>query len=147
MLLVKTIVKPSVIAGLGLFAEEDIRQGEMIWRYDPDTSLILTQGQFDILRKSCNHVENLLHYLTYGWFIEKLDGVAVCLDNARFFNHSPQSNSGQFLFSDDAWKYSYALRDISKGEELTEDYRSYDSSAWYEDLHKSYNIFSIANIA
>lgn len=134
MLLVKTIVKPSAIEGMGLFADEDVQQGKVIWQYTPDTCALFTQKQLETLMESVQHEQIIQYYLTYGWFINHLGGLTVCLDNARFFNHSTEPNSGQMKKSDEAWQYSHALRDIKKGEELTENYKTYDSAPWLNDL-------------
>lgn len=146
MLLIKTLVKTSPIAGLGLFADEDIKQGEIIWRYDPQTCALFTKEQVDTLLTSAQNAESIRYYLTYGWYVSQLGGIVVCLDNGRFVNHSPESNLGQINAIDDGWRYSFALRDIEKGEELTENYSTYDSSEWFNDLHHNYNIFNTNNI-
>lgn len=146
MLLIKTTVKPSTIAGLGLFADEDIKQGEIIWRYDPQTCMVFTQQQLSTLVNSAQYIESIKYYLTYGWYVSQLGGVVVCLDNGRFVNHSSAPNLGQITPSDESWRFSFALRDIEKGEELTENYASYDSTDWFNDLHHNHDIFSTVSI-
>ena len=39
MLLVKTVVKNSEIAGLDLFADQDLAEGEKIWAFTPGFDL------------------------------------------------------------------------------------------------------------
>lgn len=40
MLLVKTALKLSAIAGYGLFADEDIAEGTLIWQYTSETCIL-----------------------------------------------------------------------------------------------------------
>lgn len=35
MLLVKTVIKKSSIHGLGLFANQKIKSGQIVWKYNP----------------------------------------------------------------------------------------------------------------
>ncbi|QLH35057.1 MAG: SET domain-containing protein [Parachlamydiaceae bacterium] len=143
MLLVKTVVKPSSIAGVGLFADEDIKEGSSVWKYTPDSCSLFTKDQIDTLIHSFHKTEKeLMQYLlTYTYFQAKLNGLILCLDNGRFVNHSENPNLKGPANMENSWQYSVACRDIKKGEELTEDYRTYDSSAWLDDLCKRYNIF------
>ena len=46
----------------------------------------------------------------------------LCSDDARFFNHSDEPNTGSISNDTDV-----ALRDIQQGEELTCDYRTFDA--------------------
>ncbi|CUI17761.1 SET domain protein [Candidatus Protochlamydia naegleriophila] len=144
MLLVRTVVKPSTIAGMGIFADEDIKKGQAIWRYSPDTCQLITQKQFHAFVNSFHKTEQLIiqYYLTYGYYVAAADGVLILLDNARFFNHSNEPNSGGCPEASGSLgdQCSVALRDIKKGEELTESYQTYDSSVWLESLCQRYGI-------
>lgn len=40
MIVIKASVRPSSVEGLGLFADEKIREGQTIWRFDPIIDLI-----------------------------------------------------------------------------------------------------------
>ena len=142
MLLRETIVKKSPIAGLGLFAAEDISRGQIIWKYDPLTSFVLKQDQLNVLKNSFQHQDSLLHYLTYGYHVKIFNGLLVCLDNGKFVNHSLTPNSGLMSKSDESnWQYSVAIRDIEKGEEITENYNTYDHCDWLDDLCRAHGIF------
>ncbi len=138
MLLVKTIVLPSPIANIGLFADEDIKEGQIVWQYDSKTCITLTEHQIDSFLKSFQKTnENMIHpFLEYGYYAKDLDSIIVCFDNGRYVNHAKSPN----LTSND-WKMAQALRDIKKGEELTQRYDLYDSSAWFENLHQKFNIW------
>lgn len=145
MLLVKTAVKQSEIAGMGLFADQDIKKGDIIWKYTPETCNVFTQEQFQVLLNSFHKTEKELikYYLIYTYYQKFLNGVVLCLDNGRFVNHSESPNLGgpSHLSPDVAWQYSVALRDIKKGEELTENYNNYDSSDWLEELCRKYEVY------
>lgn len=145
MLLVKTAVKGSTIAGLGLFADQDIKKGDIIWKYTEETCSVFTQEQFQVLLNSFHKTEQKLikYYLTYAYPQKVLNGVVLCLDNGRFVNHSDEPNLAgpTDLPREISWQYSVALRDIKKGEELTENYNTYDTSEWLDDLCKKYDVF------
>lgn len=145
MLLVKTTVKASSIAGMGLFADENIKKGTAVWQFTPKTCSVITKEQFQVLLQSFHKTETELiqYYLTYTYYQTKLNGMILCLDNGRFVNHSEKPNlvNHPDLTPDTSWQYSVAIRDIQKGEELTEDYRTYDNSDWLNDLCQKYNVF------
>jgi uncharacterized protein len=147
MLLVKTEVKNSLIAGMGLFAGQDIKKGEVVWQYTPDTCNILTKDQFQTLLDSFHKTEKQLieYFLTYTYYQDVLKGLIFCLDNGRYVNHSDQPNlSGPSdMSSEVSWQYSIALRDIAKGEELFENYGTYDTCEWLEEICKSYRVYHL----
>lgn len=144
MLLVKTIVKSSPIAGVGLFADQDINEGEIVWQYTPETCIIFTEPQFQSLLNSYHKTERQLiqYYLTYSYYQKSMNGLIFCLDNSRFVNHADTPNLGAPSSSSTLapGKHSIALRSIKKGEELTENYGSYDNSEWLMDTYKLYDI-------
>jgi hypothetical protein len=55
-------------------------------------------------------------------------------DDSQYYNHDDSPNCGQL---EDDKLDSYAIRDISKGEELTENYTKYSFPSWFlEELQK-----------
>lgn len=144
MLILKTSVKQSPIEGVGLFADQNIKKGDIVWQYTPDTCLIFTQSQFEALLTSFHKTERQLiqYYLTYSYYQKYLEGLIFCLDNGRFVNHSDQPNLAgpSDMPPELAWQYSVALRDIEKGEELTENYETYDSSNWLDEVCRYYDV-------
>jgi hypothetical protein len=142
MLLVKTIVQHSLISGLGVFADEVIKKDQIVWQFDPETSMVLTHEDLSLMEQRHSR-ERICLYLKHGCYIEHLDCIAVCLDNGRYVNHSEEPNLGPL--EDDgetSWQYSIALRDIKKGEELTENYCDYDSAPWSDLFYLKYDIFN-----
>ena len=119
MLLVKTTLDKSRVHGIGLFADEFIPKGTVIWRFHPAVDIRLREEQFCELSPPCR--EQMRRY-TYR---ERMSGLYVlCGDDARFFNHSDSPNC---LDEDDgAGGVTVTLRDVDRGEELTCDYALFD---------------------
>lgn len=114
MLLVDTYIAPSPIHGIGLFAAEPIHSGRIWWTFD---------RVFDVTR-SPRELEDMEQTMQEFWdryaFKRNRDGkLVMCLDNARFVNHSDHPNS-----RDDDCGNSVACTDIDTGVEITEDYLS-----------------------
>lgn len=113
MLLVKTLLKSSTIHGLGLFADEDITEGQIWWSHNEVFDRTISTDQFDGLPLVAQD-----HIRKYGF--RRDDGsTLVCGDCAMFVNHSGAPNSRE-----DAAGNSVATRLIKRGEEITEDYRA-----------------------
>lgn len=122
-MLVKTKLIHSPIHGLGCFADEDIEEGQTVWRLDPSVDLVFTQEQFDkfpepfqlYLRKYCyspNHIQEHQYVL--------------CVDHMKHANHSESPNLSE---TDET---TYANKKIKKGEELTCNYFDFDKEAKYK---------------
>lgn len=119
MLLIKTKLDASGIHGIGLFADEFIREGTVIWRFDPLLDLRFDEKQIERLPEGSR--EQIQKYS----YREKQSGLYVlCGDDARFFNHSENPNC--FDFQDAQHDITVARRDIGAGEELTCDYALFD---------------------
>lgn len=123
MLKVKTYLDKSTIHGIGLFAAEDIKEGERIWEYNPHVDIILTKEQAELYKNLPSPI-----------YIYKQDGkYYLSLDNDRYINHSEDANvaNGEYMFMED--DYTYATRDIKAGEELTCDYREFMDDEMLEE--------------
>ena len=116
MITVATKVKPSNIGGLGLFSEEFIPKGTLVWKNFTDSELIMTKEQFESLSDYMKGVCRVHAYLD-----KKTNEWKLPLDNSRFFNHSYSPNTYQ-----DEEGNSVALTDIHPGEEITVNYADYD---------------------
>jgi uncharacterized protein len=124
-------VRPSPLHGSGLFAKRDIPANTIWWRARRHHVMLLKKPQYEtLLTSNINPVMgNLLTIASiYGYYSAKLDSIVICLDDARYVNHSSDPNSGAPLSGDPL--SSRALRRIYEGEEITEDYSCYDSCAW-----------------
>lgn len=124
-------VRPSPIHGWGLFARHFIPKDTLWWQASLDNVIVINQLQLETLMTSRLNatMENLLTITRiYGYYSAVLDRIIVCLDNARFVNHSAEPNSGSP--PDGNPLCSMALRDIDAGEEITENYGHYDNCPW-----------------
>lgn len=115
-LLVNTYVSKSHIHGVGLFAADDIPKGTKIWAINPRLDLFMHDN---IVNQYFTDLEKE-HLETYC--VKEGSGWRVIWDNTRFINHS---NNPNITRCDDI---DYATKDIKKGEELTCDYRTLDTS-------------------
>jgi SET domain-containing protein len=114
MLLVKTYLDKSAIHGLGVFAGEFIRKGTKIWRFADGFDRAYSLKQFAKLPKPARDFLKL-----YGY---RVDGeILFTVDHDRHINHSDDPNT--ILRNG----YAIARRNISKGVEITNDYREFDA--------------------
>ena len=120
MLLIKTKIGPSKIAGIGLFADQLISKGAPVWKLMPDFDIEITKD--DLTKLSEPAREQVLNYV----YMNRRKGTYIlCFDDARFFNHSSNPNVSS---SEDDGITDVALRDIQIGEELTQDYGNFDGT-------------------
>lgn len=118
MIDVLTILKESKIQGIGLFASEDISKGTVVWSYNELTTISWDDEEWLKIRGSLSanafsNIERFAYYEESKWRLN--------LDDSRFMNHSKKPTLGYNKSS----RLCYALRDISKGEELTTDYSEF----------------------
>lgn len=107
---IRVRVGPSRIAGHGLFAEQDIRQGAKIIRYI---------GQKITQEESARRVAAGNVYIFGLDECSAIDG-STPKNTARYINHSCDPNCQTEQFGNTIW--IVALRDIQAGEELTYNY-------------------------
>lgn len=120
VLLVKTRLGLSNIHGIGLFADEFIPQGTVVWKFHPVIDVRLTEKEIEQLSPPSQ--EQTRKY-TYR---EKQTGLYVlCGDDARFFNHSATPNCLD-IFINTEEDLTIAHTNINPGEELTCDYALFD---------------------
>ena len=120
MLLVRTKLDKSPLHGIGVFADEPIKKGTVVWRFHQVVDWRLTKDQIAQLSEACR-----LQVLRYC-YREKFTGLHVlCGDDARYLNHSWSPNCLD-LEDDVGEGITVAARDIAPGEELTCDYTLFD---------------------
>ena len=123
MLHVKTEVGPSDIHGLGLIAAQDIKRGDLIWEFKAGFDLEMTREEVDGLSEAAR--ETIMQLAYYN--AERARYI-LCADNGRFMNHSDDPNTVSVGFQGPEGEgRTYASRDISVGEELTENYTSFET--------------------
>ena len=114
MLMVETELRPSPIHGIGAFLLQDVRAGELIWRFDSRIDRIFSDAELETMP------ERLRGFLAmYSTFHEESGLWVLCGDNGRHFNHSDRPNTTSLgpAFGDDI-----AATDLRAGTELTTDY-------------------------
>ena len=110
MLKVKTKLKESSIHGIGLFADEFIAKGTLIFQEDDFT--------IKIKKEDLSSMDDLkIEYVKKYCYLR--DGIYHCsMDNDRFTNHSEEPN----VFETET--ETYAAKDILPDEEITTNYES-----------------------
>jgi len=114
MLLVETELRASPIHGIGVFLLEDVKEGQLIWRFDSRIDRVFAQAELDEMP------ERLRAFLeVYSTYHEQSGLWVLCGDNGRHFNHSDSPNTISLggAFGDDV-----AAADLPAGTELTTDY-------------------------
>ena len=118
MLLVPTRIAPSKIHGIGLFAANSIKKGTFVWRFAPEIDILLTPAILERLSPVAHE-----QVMMYAYHDNKTNEFVLCGDDARFMNHFKGANVSD---NPDNPHESFAVKDISAGEELTCDYYSFD---------------------
>lgn len=122
MLKIKTYLDKSPIAGIGLFADQDIEKGTLVWDFVENFDLIFTEEEINNLDEIA-----FKSFKNYCYFDNDLNKYIMCFDDARVFNHSNNYN----VDSPKGHK-CFANRFIKKGEELTCNYNEFDGDTSYK---------------
>jgi uncharacterized protein len=127
MMLVRTYLSSSKIEGIGIFAAEPIKAGDVIWRLDPKFDVLFTESDIEELPP---HMQDFITRYFYPHL--KQPGVWVLeSDNGRFMNHSESPNTDFTQFEE-----GFAIRDIAAGEEIICNYYEFDSTfqGWFPQM-------------
>ena len=127
MYIFKTLVTKSGIEGSGVFADQDIPKGSIVWKFDSDHDLILSFEDFEKLDPETKAEIRKIAYVspTSGqWVYPPKD------DPARYTNHSEISNNLSAAFDPNVSgePFFIANKEIEKGTELTVNYKEFDDS-------------------
>ncbi len=124
MLLVDTYIGTSEIHGVGLFAAENIKKGTPVWEFNGNTSQVFWKKQF-LAKCSSMSLPAILELLNHSYI--KDGNIYSPSDRSKFINHSLDPN-----IAFQSLKREIAIKDIGKGEELTENYSlSYDKNDFF----------------
>ena len=115
MLLVKTTIAPSSIHGIGLFADQCILQGTRIWEFTPGFDLKLSSAFLE------NAPEPLHAWPRTHTYCSRISHQYI------LFNHSDTPNTESREVAGEDEVITVAKRDIQLGEELTDDYRTFEA--------------------
>lgn len=122
MLLVKTKIGKSGIHGIGLFADQFIPKGSIVWKFQPGFDLKISENCLDKLSEFSRE-----QFLNYAYLNKKTGNYVLCFDDARFYNHSKNPNCVSYYPDlEDEEGIDIAVIDINKGDEITCDYEEFD---------------------
>jgi uncharacterized protein len=113
MLLVRTSLRPSPIHGMGCFAEEPIKNGQVIWVFNPFMDVRLPVEE---VAKFPEAIREFWGMYAYEEIHNEVRTATLSCDFSRHMNHSATPN---------IHKGTTATRDIEVGEELTCDYYTF----------------------
>ena len=122
----KIIVAPSVIAGRGVLATEDIAADELI---EVCPIIIIPANQVQIIHSTVLHD----YYFLWG---DDEQQAAIALGYGSMYNHATHSNAAYKMDYEMLTIDIYALRDIVAGEEIFINYhgaKSVDEDLWFEE--------------
>jgi len=126
MILFNYKIGQSEINGLGVFTNEKIEKGKVLFKASPSLNTEITKEQFDAL----SHEEQT-EFIHYGYLDKKSNKYKLGFDTAlRFLNFSKDGNVCQDKDHDDT--YLTAKRDIEAGEEITFDYLEVMEKSWFD---------------
>ncbi|ODA67317.1 SET domain protein [Methyloligella halotolerans] len=113
MMLIRTYIAPSTIQGIGVFSQDFVPKGTLIWSLHEKLDVQMSSQDIAALP---THMQDFVRIYSYP-HLERDGYVVVDSDNGRFMNHSGAPNTD---FRD--FYKGFALDDIQAGEELTCDY-------------------------
>ena len=121
MLIVNTYLDKSKIHGVGVFADEFIKEKTLISQIIPGLDCVVEKDSLKNLEDSIQK-----HFTDHAYNYDLDSNLLVLeLGNTNYINHSDNpniDNEGQ------------ALKDINIGDELTCNYKLFDSSCDYESV-------------
>jgi hypothetical protein len=117
--------------GIGLFADQDIKNGDLIYTPSPLLDVDLTPEQFEGLTEN-----EKWEVMYYGYFNKHSGKYHVAFDAIRILNHG---NADVANVTQDEEMVMTAKRNIQKGEELLQDYVEIypDGSEHFERINNS----------
>lgn len=125
---IKVSIKKSRIDGQGVFADEDVKRGAIVWQYTEGHDSKMTREAFDALDEPTKTAMQRIAYLsptTAMWVSPPED------DPACYTNHDPETNNTTVVvdrqISDEP--LFVANRDIRAGEEITNNYLEFDANS------------------
>jgi SET domain-containing protein len=122
--MVNTKLKNSKIAGIGLFADQLISKGDVVWKFEPSLDALFDEDQIAFFSESSRK-----QFYNYAFLDNKYNKWMLCGDDGRFFNHSEEPNC-----DDSNPDTTIAMKNILPGEELTVNYKTF-----YGDIERISN--------
>jgi len=119
MLNVKTYLDRSLTHGIGLFANQEIISGSMVWEFNQAVDLVYSLDQWDTLKASIA-AQSFVNLIRLSYKEEGL--IYLSMDNAQFMNHSKIHDN---VVHGPSKSKMHAIRNIDIGEELLCNYLSH----------------------
>jgi uncharacterized protein len=120
MTYVATKLGLSTIHGIGLFADELIPKGTVIWSFTPGFDLRFSDEDVRELPPQAQW-----HFDIYSSRSRQSGLRVLCVNNAKFFNHLDVPNTSSEYADAEEEVITRAIRDLTPGEELTGNYNTY----------------------
>ena len=135
--------------GKGIFATSFIKTGTRIWSYK------LNENVFEYNQDKCiSHLNMLPTLKDQQYFLDmtfgKGDYLCLIIDDGQYMNHAPgleancktdieNTGFGNTGFGNSGSGNCYAIRDITSGEQLFEDYTTFSHPVFLYELLEKYN--------
>lgn len=127
MYLIKVIARDSEIQGKGVFTEQKINKGEIVWKFVEGHDKSITLSEYNILNQEEKEYMDKVAYLSSvsNQYIFPPEN-----DPALYTNHDSQNHNLSVLVDLDISPEPIfiANRDIMIGEELTNNYHEFDEA-------------------
>ena len=121
MFIIKTYIDKSNIHGNGVFAGENIKKGQVVWKFNKVLDKKISVKTFNSLE------ENIKYFVEKNGYLDsKNKFYFISGDNDIYSNHSENPNLIESdNINNNLTKDLIAVRDINIGEELTQNYLDY----------------------
>jgi len=129
----------SLVHGIGLFADENVSTGTIIWKFVLGFDQVFTADELLRLPR-----EAQIFLCRHAYKSKRTGRYILDTDDGRYFNHADSPNSSTISQQHDGEDTIIATRDIKKGEEITIDYSGQeetgasDNVLW--DFYKKYGL-------
>jgi|APLak6261682215_1056145.scaffolds.fasta_scaffold02099_4 hypothetical protein len=117
MLVVETYLSESRGKGIGIFAKYDIPKDSIWWIRNENFDKVITPGELH------SYDELAKQFIKEYGFLEATGNWHLCIDNARFSNHSDLPNTFNNWNESGELVSCIAIKDIKAGEEILCDYK------------------------
>ena len=129
------LIKNTCTYGKGIFAEQNISKGTLIWTYKRDINV----REYDYVQ-SCRHLESLPSLADQQLFLDitfgKDEVLCLILDDGKYMNHAEGNMSN--CITDLITGNCFAKRNIMQGEQLFEDYSTFSHPDFLYELLQKY---------
>jgi SET domain-containing protein len=123
--------------GKGIFTKQFIPANTLIWKFLKGANIRLFRSESDVRQHlESLSIENRIFFLTHVYLFDGY--VNEILDDAKIWNHSEDPNTCSGINND--WDSTYAKRDIEAGEELLDDYGTYEYPQWFMNICSEYGV-------